>query len=270
MYDKITQTVDFIFEKTANRPKIGIILGSGLGKLVDDVEIDTALDYAEIPHFPVSTAPGHAGKLIFGALGGVDVCCMQGRFHYYEGYTSSQVVFPIRVMKRMGIDVLILTNAAGSLSPHLMPGEFMLIRDHINAMGFNPLIGQNDDRIGERFIDMSQPYDLALRETAYKAAEMIGIDLAEGVYVSTSGPSFETASEVRMYGMWGGDAVGMSTVPEVIAAQHCGLRVLGISMISNLGTGISTRPLSGEEVLEIGNQKSAVLCKLVKTIVTLI
>lgn len=229
-------------------PEIGIVLGSGLGSFVEDrVEVEAALAYSEIPGFPVSTVPGHAGRFVLGHLGGRRVVCMQGRVHFYEGYSLREVTLPIRLMARWGIRSLLLTNAAGGINPDFRVGDFMRIRDHINFLGSNPLIGPNADG-GERFPDMSEVYDRELAATLHAVADDLKIDLKAGVYLATTGPSFETPAEIRAFHTLGADAVGMSTVPEAIVARHLGLRVAGISCISNAAAGLAEGPLSHEEV----------------------
>jgi len=242
--------VERLFPKAeAARPEIALVLGSGLGYLADRLEDARVLPYREIPHFAVPTAPGHGGNLVSGRLAGRPVLCMQGRFHYYEGHSMRTLTYPIRVMRALGIKKLILTNAAGGLDPEFSPGDLMLINDHINFMGANPLIGPNEGP-GPRFQDMSFAYDLGMRETILKAARELGIPLSEGVYLGYSGPSFETRAEIRLFRSFGCRAVGMSTVPEVIVANHAGIRVAAISCITNLAAGILEQPISGEEVIQ--------------------
>ncbi len=248
-------------------PEIGIILGSGLGSLAEKLENPVYINYGDIPGFAKSTAPGHKGRLAFGTLSGKKIVCMQGRFHFYEGYAMRDIAFPIRVLKLLGIKTLIVTNAAGGVNTYFSVGDLMLITDHINFLGTNPLIGKNADSFGPRFCDMSKTYTPALRETAKKAAAKCGMTLREGVYIACTGPSYETPAEIRAFRLLGADAVGMSTVPEVIAASHCGLPVLAISLITNMAAGVLDQPLSGEEVIEIGNKKSDELQTLVKEIV---
>jgi len=247
-------------------PEIGLILGSGLGGLADELENPIAIDYADIPDFPQSTAPGHKGRLVLGSLSGKKLVCMQGRFHYYEGWEMADIALPVRTMKCLGIRSLIVTNAAGGVNAAFEAGDLMLITDHINMMGANPLRGANDDTFGQRFPDMSQAYSGSMRASARKAAQRAGVTLREGVYLACSGPSYETPAEIRAFRTLGADAVGMSTVPEVIAAAHCGLPVLGISLISNMAAGISSHPLSGEEVIEMGKRKAAQMQQLVSEI----
>ncbi len=254
MHDQIDEAAAFIRSKIDKIPRIVLVLGSGLGTLAEEIEDPVVVPYADIPHFPLSTAPGHAGRLVSGRLAGRDVLAMQGRFHYYEGYPASRIAFPVRTFKALGAEILFLTNAAGGSNPDYIPGDLMIITDHINLTGQNPCVGENDPRIGQRFFDMSRAYDPALREAAARAGEELGMKLREGVYAWFTGPSFETPAEIRMARILGADAVGMSTVPEVIAAVHCGLRVLGISCITNLAAGMSDSPITSEEVLEISER----------------
>ncbi|WP_445492097.1 purine-nucleoside phosphorylase [Niallia sp. 03133] len=249
-YTTIKQAAEFLKKKNSQSPKIGLILGSGLGILADEIENAVKIPYSEIPEFPVSTVEGHAGQLVFGSIFGIDVVAMQGRFHFYEGYSFDKVTFPVRVMKELGVETLIVTNAAGGVNESYLPGNLMLISDHINNMGTNPLIGPNDANLGVRFPDLSEAYSKELRKTAKEVANQIGLAIQEGVYVGNTGPSYETPAEVRMLRTLGGDAVGMSTVPEVIVARHAGIKVLGISCISNMAAGILDQPLNHEEVIE--------------------
>jgi purine-nucleoside phosphorylase len=233
MYDMIQEARLFIESKIKMRPECGIILGTGLGKLVDSIKAEAVIPYEAIPHFPVSTIETHAGKLILGTLGGKKVMAMQGRFHFYEGYTMNQIVFPVRVMKFMGVTTLVVSNAAGGINPLFAPGTIMAITDHINLLGTNPLIGPNDERIGPRFPDMSEPYSQKLLELVRKIALENKIPLANGVYASMPGPCLETKAEYRMLKTIGADAIGMSTVPEVITAVSCGIKALGLSVITD-------------------------------------
>lgn len=264
---KIQTAATYIKEKLAKQPRIGLILGSGLGVLAEDISEPVKIPYNEIPGFPVSTVEGHAGQLVCGQLSGVEVIAMQGRFHYYEGYSMEKVTFPVRVMKELGIDKLIVTNAAGGVNESFTPGDLMIITDHINNMGTNPLIGPNDAKYGVRFPDMSSAYSKELRKIAKEAAEKLAINVKEGVYVGNPGPVYETPAEVRMVRVMGGDAVGMSTVPEVIVATHAGIEVLGISCISNMAAGILDQPLSHDEVIETTEKVKSSFLSLVKEIV---
>jgi len=230
---RIAEAAEAIRGRTSAEPGIGIILGTGLGGLAQRIEVETSIPYAEIPHFPLSTVESHSGRLLFGTLGGKPVMAMQGRFHRYEGYTLQQVTFPVRVMRALGVDTLVVSNACGGMNPLWAPGELMLMADHINLLGENPLTGPNDDALGPRFPDMSQPYDHALQLLAREVALELKIPLRSGVYVAVPGPNLETRAEYRMLRMMGADVVGMSTVPEVIVARHGGMRVLGISIITD-------------------------------------
>ncbi|MFL5381882.1 MAG: purine-nucleoside phosphorylase [Longimicrobiaceae bacterium] len=230
---RIAEAAGSIRGRTAAAPGIGIILGTGLGGLAQRIEVETSIAYEEIPHFPLSTVESHSGRLLFGTLGGKPVMAMQGRFHRYEGYTLQQVTFPVRVMRALGIDTLVVSNACGGMNPLWAPGELMLMADHINLLGENPLTGPNDDALGPRFPDMSQPYDHALQLLAREVALELKIPLRSGVYVAVPGPNLETRAEYRMLRTMGADVVGMSTVPEVIVARHGGMRVLGISIITD-------------------------------------
>jgi purine-nucleoside phosphorylase len=265
--EDIREAADFIASRIGGAPKMALVLGSGLGGLADEIESPVALSYGEIPHFPSSTAPGHAGRLVVGTLAGRKVIAMQGRFHYYEGHSLERVVFPVRVFKALGVERLFLTNAAGGANPYFAPGDFMIIRDHINLTGQNPCIGPNDDSLGLRFFDMTKAYDPELRAIARRSGEELGIALHEGVYAWFTGPSFETPAEIRMARILGADAVGMSTVPEVIAAAHCGLKTLGLSCITNMAAGILDQMISGEEVLEVSARKRPEFTALVRRIV---
>ncbi|MBT2693322.1 purine-nucleoside phosphorylase [Bacillus sp. ISL-55] len=266
-YNQIQNAVSFINDKLKEQPKIGLILGSGLGVLAEDIENQVKIPYNEIPGFPVSTVEGHAGQLVCGQLSGVEVIVMQGRFHYYEGYSMDKVTFPVRVMKELGIAKLIVTNAAGGVNESFEPGDLMIITDHINNMGTNPLIGPNDSRFGVRFPDMSEAYSKNLRGIAKEVADKNKLTIKEGVYVGNPGPVYETPAEVRMIRTMGGDAVGMSTVPEVIVARHSGLEVLGISCISNMAAGILDQPLSHDEVIETTEKVKSSFLLLVNEIV---
>jgi len=257
----------FVQSHTTLRPAIGLVLGSGLGAFARSLEKATAIPYGDIPRFPTSTAVGHSGELVIGHSQGVPVAVMSGRAHYYEGYTMQQVVFPVRVLGRMGVKTLILTNAAGSVNVNYKPGELMVIGDHINLMGGNPMIGPNEDELGQRFFDMSEAYDPRLREIAEKACWKAGVTVRKGVYLALSGPSYETPAEIRMLRTLGADAVGMSTVPEVIAARHMGIRVLGISCITNMAAGVTKRPLDHREVLEVGEKVKAGLIEVLGGII---
>jgi purine-nucleoside phosphorylase len=251
MYEKIKKTADFIKAKVNSQPDTGIILGTGLGGLTAKITECEALEYSDIEGFPVSTVEGHAGRLIFGKLNSANIVAMQGRFHYYEGYDMDQVTFPVRVMKELGIKRLFVSNASGGLNPDYEIGTLMIISDHINLLP-NPLIGTNDERLGVRFPDMRYPYDLELIDLASDVAKQQAIDIAKGVYVATTGPTFETPAEYRYFRLIGGDAIGMSTVPEVIVARHAGLPVFGISVITDIGVEGKIVEVSHEDVQREG------------------
>jgi purine-nucleoside phosphorylase len=261
------ETADFIASKTPLEPELGIILGSGLGALGDMLEDACVIPYGEIPHFVSSTAPGHQGRIIIGKLGGKTILCMQGRFHYYEGYTMRQITYPVRVMKKMGIQTLILTNSCGGLKADFSPGDLMVITDHINFMGQNPLIGPNEEQFGARFPDMTRAYSRDLIALAKQTAADNGILLREGVYIGYSGPSFETPAEIRLFQQFGGSAVGMSTVPEAIVASHCKMKLLALSCVTNLAAGILDVPLTGEEVIEVAGKAEKKFTKLITEII---
>ncbi|MGD6815675.1 purine-nucleoside phosphorylase [Metabacillus sp. 84] len=260
----INQAAEYIQSKIGEAPVIGLILGSGLGVLADEIEDAVKMPYETIPGFPVSTVEGHAGQLVYGKLNGATVIAMQGRFHFYEGYSMQKVVMPVRVLRKIGIKTLIVTNAAGGINEEFEPGDLMLIRDHINNMGTNPLIGPNDKEFGVRFPDLSEAYSKRLLSIAKETAASLGLRVREGVYVANTGPVYETPAEVKMLRILGGDAVGMSTVPEVIAARHAGLEVLGISCISNMAAGILNQPLSHDEVIETTEKVKSSFLGLVK------
>ncbi|MGG7179049.1 purine-nucleoside phosphorylase [Clostridium paraputrificum] len=244
---------EYILNKCSYKPEIGLILGSGLGSLADLIENANFFPYEEIPNFPTSTVEGHEGRLVIGTLQGKTVVAMQGRFHYYEGYNMHEVTFPIRVMKLLGVETLIVTNAAGAVNTSFKPGDLMVIEDHINLSGANPLIGKNLDTFGTRFPDMSIAYNKDLRNLVMNVGKSLRLDLKQGVYAMMSGPTYETPAEIRMIRTMGGDAVGMSTVPEVIVANHSGMKVVGISCLTNMAAGILEQPLNHEEVIETSN-----------------
>ena len=266
-YAKVMESVAFLKDVLPCQPEIGVILGSGLGGLVDLMEEPIFIPYASVPNFPCSTVAGHAGNLVFGKLGTHTVLAMQGRFHYYEGFTMREVTYPIYVMQQLGLRSLIVTNAAGGINREFRPGDLMLLTDHINFLGDNPLIGSNDERFGPRFPDLSEAYSGKLIAIAADTAEQMGISYRTGVYLATTGPCYETAAEIRAFASMGADAVGMSTVPEVIVANYLGMEVLGISCITNMATGIATTKHSHEEVVRIANESSSKLCSWVKHII---
>ncbi|GAB6933539.1 purine-nucleoside phosphorylase [Calditerricola satsumensis] len=263
----VREAVAAIRERTGLVPEIGLILGSGLGDLAEQIEDATVIPYGEIPHFPVSTVAGHAGRLVIGRLEGKPVVAMQGRFHYYEGYSMAQVAFPVYVMKFLGTKVLIVTNAAGGMNKAFQPGDLMLIVDHLNFTGDNPLIGPNDDELGPRFPDMSRAYDPELIALAEQKAQELGIRVQKGVYAGISGPNYLPPAELVMLRRLGGDAVGMSTIPEVIAAAHCGLRVLGISCITDMAIGEELEPLTHEQVVAVAERTKPKFTALVRAVV---
>ncbi len=267
MFENVIKTSEYIKNNTKFNPKIAIILGSGLGDLVNFVEEKEEINYEDIPNFPVSTVVGHAGKLVFGKINNVEVLLMQGRFHFYEGYSMKEVTYPIYVMKQLGIEKLIVTNASGGINETFEPGTLMLINDFINFMGTNPLIGKNDERFGVRFPDMSEAYSLELIDKAKKVADSLNIAYREGVYMACTGPNYETAAEIRVFKTLGADAVGMSTVPETIVANYLGLKVLGISCITNMATGIQKFKHSHDRVVETAKKASENFCTWVSNIV---
>jgi len=257
----------FVSGKVQFTPEVGIVLGTGLGKLAQDIEKVSEISYEKIPNFPVSTVESHAGRFIFGNLSGKKVVAMQGRFHYYEGYSMQEIVLPVRVMKLLGIEVLIVSNACGGLNPLFKAGDIMLILDHINLLGANPLIGPNDESIGPRFPDMYNCYDRNLADVAMSVALQEGADLKRGVYVALSGPNLETAAEYRMLRILGADVVGMSTVPEVIAARHMGVKVLGLSVVTDMGLPDALGPMNLEKIIATANKAEPVLNRLICSIV---
>lgn len=279
-YENAKEAADFIRSKYDKEIKVALVLGSGLGAFGEDVENAVSVPYGEIPHFARSTVEGHAGRLVLGEVAGVSVAVQQGRFHYYEGYEMNEVTFPVRVFGLLGIKSLILTNAAGSVDTDFKQGTLMLIRDHINLIGVNPLRGRNDERFGARFPDMTEVYALDYQEIALAEAEAMAQAkdggreagkkqriLRRGVYCALSGPSYETPTEIRMLRMLGADAVGMSTVPEAITARQMGIKVLGISCITNMAAGMSDEPIHHEEVMETGARVAATFKELLKRII---
>ncbi|MCI5954032.1 MAG: purine-nucleoside phosphorylase [Lachnospiraceae bacterium] len=263
VYDKLLSCYECVRKKTDFEPEIAIVLGSGLGDYAEAIRVEYELPYSEIEGFPVSTVPGHAGKFIFGYIDEIPVVCMKGRVHYYEGYPITDVVLPARLMKLMGAKILFLTNAAGGVNTSFHAGDLMLIKDHISVFAPNPLIGANIDELGVRFPDMSTVYDVELQRIIKKAAKDNGIFLQEGVYAQLTGPSFESPAEIRMMRILGCDAVGMSTVVEAIAANHMGMKICGISCISNLAAGMTVNPLTHEEVQEAADMAAPNFKKLV-------
>lgn len=267
LYDQIQEAKGFIEPRWKARPKVGIILGTGLGGLAEDIQADVALAYADIPHFPVSTVHSHAGRLVCGTLAGKKVMAMEGRFHFYEGYTLKQITFPVRVMKALGCEVLIVSNACGGMNPQWAKGDIMIIDDHINLLGDNPLIGKNDDRLGIRFPDMSAPYDRELIALAERIAREEKIACHNGVFVAVPGPNLETRAEYRFLRGIGADVVGMSTVPEVIVGVHAGLRNVGFSVITDQCLPDALEPAKLEEIIAVANTAEKKLRVLVKRLV---
>ncbi len=265
LYDKINEAKNFLNNRMVEKPQVGVILGTGLGGLIDKVEILISIPYGEVPHFPISTVESHKGELILGRLGGKCILFMSGRFHYYEGYSSSEITFPVRVMKSIGIKQLIISNAAGGLNPHFTNGQIVLVRDHINLMPEHPLRGQNDSRLGLRFPDMKKGYPMSLRRHAHEAADELGYKLMEGVYVGFQGPSLETPAEYSFIRHIGGDMVGMSTVPEVLVAKHSELPVLVFSLISNMCYPPHLiKETTLEDVIDVVGQSAPIFCDLVE------
>ena len=267
MYKKLMTCVKSVREKTDFKPEVGLILGSGLGDFADGIQIEATVDYTDIEGFPVSTVVGHKGRFVFGYVGDVPVVIMQGRVHYYEGYAMSDVVLPTRLMSLLGAKKIFLTNAAGGVNETFKPGDLMMITDQIATGVPSPLIGPNMDELGARFPDMSEVYSKRMQEVIRKCAKECGVAIREGVYVQLTGPNYETPAEVRMCRMWGGDAVGMSTACEAMAARHMGLEVCGISCITNLAAGMTSKQLDHKEVQEIADKVSADFKKLVTVII---
>lgn len=268
MIDKIKETSSFIRSKVAEMPEVAVILGSGLGNLADKMDVKAEIDYHDIPNFPVSTVAGHAGKLIFGSLGGKYIMAMKGRFHYYEGYDMKQVTFPVRVMKDLGVKTLFVSNAAGGMNKEFRVGDIMIITDHINTFPENPLRGKNDNRLGPRFPAMTEAYSHDLIALADKIAEEKGIRVMHGVYVGVTGPTFETPAEYECYRIIGGDAVGMSTVPEVIVANHAGMKVFGVSVITDLGGKDVTEVPTHEDVQRAAEAAQPKMMEIMRELVS--
>lgn len=267
MLEKIKATSTFIQEQTGYEAEVGIILGTGLGGLSKEIDIEHSLNYSDIPNFPVSTVEGHAGRLIFGHLGGKKIIAMQGRFHFYEGYSLQDVTFPVRVLRMLGVRKLIVSNASGGLNPDYKVGDIMMLTDHINMFPGNPLIGPNLEEMGPRFPDMSEAYNLHLRNLARKIALKNDISLEEGVYVGVAGPTFETPAEYKMFRVLGGDAVGMSTVPEVIVARHMDMDVFGISIVTDSGVPGEIVEISHEEVQEVAMKAEPKLSLIIRELI---
>ncbi|HZX21841.1 MAG TPA: purine-nucleoside phosphorylase [Clostridia bacterium] len=264
---KLEETKNYLLDNIKETPKIGLILGSGLGTLADEIENAVVIDYKDVPNFPISTVEGHAGQLVIGKLMDKQVIAMKGRFHYYEGYSMMEVTFPVRVMKAIGVELLLVTNACGALNPNLYPGALVVINDHINMTGNNPLIGPNYPELGPRFPDMSDAYDRDLIQLVHRTGEKIGIETHEGVYVSISGPAYSSKAESRMFQLMGADTIGMSTVPEVIVAKHSGLKVIGISCVTDMAIFEGPETISHEQVMEIADKTRPKFISLVKSVI---
>lgn len=264
---RLDEAADAVRSRTPLRPAVGVVLGSGLGAFADSLEAACAIPFREIPHFPTSTVEGHSGALVVGTSRGTPLAALKGRVHFYEGYRLADVVFPVRVLGRLGVKTLVLTNAAGAINTSFAPGDLMILTDHINLLG-NPLVGPNEESLGPRFFDMSETYDRRLQDAAEAACRAAGVRCHRGVYVSLTGPSFETPAEIRMLRTLGADAVGMSTVPEVIAARHLGMSVLGLSCLTNMAAGVTDRKLDHQEVLETGERVKAALLQVLAQVVT--
>ncbi len=268
MWEKVQETVTFIKDKTHNfSPEFGVILGSGLGGFTKDIDIEFTLPYAEIPNFPISTVVGHKGALVFGSIGNKKVVAMQGRFHYYEGYDMKQVTFPVRVMKYLGVSTLVVSNASGGVNPNYKVGDVILITDHINMMPEHPLRGNNDERFGPRFVNMSEPYDKNLIQKAKNLANTLKIEVKEGIYLGLQGPTFETLAEYKMVKALGADCVGMSTVPEVIVAKHMNMSCFGVSVITDMGDEESIEEVNHQEVLEAAKKAEPQVRNLIKNLI---
>lgn len=267
MWEKVQQTVQYIKEKTGYTPEYGVILGSGLGGFTEDISIEHTLPYNEIPNFPVSTVEGHKGALVFGKIGDKKVVAMQGRFHYYEGYSMQEVTFPVRVMKYLGVEKLIVSNASGGVNRDYHVGSVVIIKDHVNMMPEHPLRGKNDPRFGPRFVNMSEPYSHAMMHKAKEIAYELEIDVKDGVYLGLQGPTFETLAEYRMVKALGCDCVGMSTVPEVIVARHMELETFGVSVITDMGNEESIGTITHQEVLEAAKKAEPLVRKLIRELI---
>ena len=267
MWEKVQETVSFIKNKTNFTPEYGVILGSGLGGFTEDITIEHTLPYTEIPNFPVSTVQGHKGALVFGTIGTKKVVAMQGRFHFYEGYDMKQVTFPVRVMKYLGVEKLIVSNASGGVNPSYKVGDVAIITDHINMMPEHPLRGHNDERFGPRFVNMSEPYSKAMNSKAFELAKQLNIDLKKGIYLALQGPTFETLAEYKMVKAVGADCVGMSTVPEVIVARHMNMDCFGVSVITDMGDEDNIEEVNHEEVLQAAQKAEPHVRNLIKNLI---
>ena len=265
---QLEETIRAITARTRFRPSIGLIVGSGLGELTKALQVDTTIDYADLPHMPLATAPGHEGTLVLGSLGATRLAVLSGRLHYYEGHTPAQIAYPVRLVRALGAEILVLTSIVGAMNPTMPPGSLVLIEDQLNLMGMNPLIGPNDEALGPRFPDMSQPYDPELRRLALRVAKDQGLALQEGVYVAVAGPNLETRAEYRFLRQIGADVVGMSVVPEVIVARHAGLRVLAVAVVSDACIPEALKPVSLEELLRIAAETEPKLTALLKGVVS--
>lgn len=267
MWEQVQETVNFINDKINFKPEYGVILGSGLGSFTDEMKVEHTLPYNEIPNFPVSTVQGHKGALVFGTIGTKKVVAMQGRFHFYEGYSMTEVTFPVRVMKFLGIEKLVVSNASGGVNPSYKVGSIVMITDHINMTPEHPLRGKNDERFGPRFVNMSEPYSLKMITKTTELAKQLGIDVHEGIYLGLQGPTFETLAEYKMVKILGADCVGMSTVPEVIVARHMDLETFGISVITDMGNEESIGTISHDEVLEAAKAAEPRVRSLIKELI---
>jgi purine-nucleoside phosphorylase len=267
MWNQVQETVSYIKSKTNFAPEYGVILGSGLGSFTNDIQIEFTLPYSEIPNFPVSTVEGHKGALVFGTIGTKKVVAMQGRFHFYEGYSMKEVTFPVRVMKFLGIEKIIVSNASGGVNPNYKVGSIVIIKDHINMMPEHPLRGKNDERFGPRFVNMSEPYSKSMIVKAKELAQNLNIEVQDGIYLGLQGPTFETLSEYRMVKILGADCVGMSTVPEVIVARHMDMECFGISVITDMGDEDNIEEVNHEEVLKAAVKAEPFVRKLIKELI---
>jgi purine-nucleoside phosphorylase len=267
MWNQVQETVSYIKSKTNFAPEYGVILGSGLGSFTNDIQIEFTLPYSEIPNFPVSTVEGHKGALVFGTIGTKKVVAMQGRFHFYEGYSMKEVTFPVRVMKFLGIEKIIVSNASGGVNPNYKVGSIVIIKDHINMMPEHPLRGKNDERFGTRFVNMSEPYSKSMIVKAKELAQNLNIEVQDGIYLGLQGPTFETLSEYRMVKILGADCVGMSTVPEVIVARHMDMECFGISVITDMGDEDNIEEVNHEEVLKAAVKAEPFVRKLIKELI---
>lgn len=267
MWEQVQETVSFIKEKTNFYPEYGVILGSGLGSFTDDIKIEFTLPYGEIPNFPVSTVQGHKGALVFGTIGDKKVVAMQGRFHFYEGYSMKEVTFPVRVMKYLGVEKLVVSNASGGVNPNYEVGSVVILKDHINMMPEHPLRGKNDERFGPRFLNMSEPYSKKMIAKAKELAQKMNIIVQDGIYLGLQGPTFETLSEYRMVKIVGADCVGMSTVPEVIVARHMDMEVFGLSVITDIGNEGNIETVSHDEVLEAAKNAEPKVRSLIRELI---